>query len=240
MKLLTPKEHTDLRGQELSRELLRTQEIKNLAKREESNLAKAQMEFSQMMAGQQARWAMEEDEHTKRKLEMQREIDKMEQQKLNALVPFDILKVGTDEKMEETATFIAKLRIREENVEDLTERLQDKLDEVGEKEQDLKKLDRKLQFERIGIENQKQTTSDNAKALSEEMKSFAIKRAEEEKDIKERKEALFLQDTNLNALQGRLEAKERELDKFAIRLRDERGVLDRAFQEVERMKLKYK
>lgn len=239
MKLLTPKQTSDIKGQETAREILRTQEIHNLAEEERRKLTKAEMEFEQALAGQRARWAMEELEHSKIKKEMQKEIEELERKKLNALIPVDILEKSATEKLEESEKFLKELQLREKSNEETAEILQDRLDEVGEREQTVIQAEKHIKLEKEGIERQKEATIDGIKNLNEAMQNFAQRSANAEKDIEERKKAIFIQDRSLNALKEQLEGKEKELNAIAIRLRDERGVLDRAFKEVERMKLKY-
>lgn len=237
MKLLSPQVNRDLKGQEMAREVLRTQEIKKASEQARKDLARSEADFSLTLAGQRLRWAQEEKEHEKRKAEMSAEINTLEAKKLNALIPIGIIKKGAEDRMQEAVNYLAELKKREEYNNDLTERLEDKLDTVGQIEQDNKKESRRLSLLKEGIDRQAQITRENSERLTKEMAQFALERSQAEKDIDERKTAIFLQQTSLEAKAKQLDRTEKTLDVLALQLKDERGTLDRAWQELERKKV---
>ncbi len=234
MKLLTPAAQQDLKEQVALRDILRTQELNKASEEARISLAKAEQEFNEVLARNRAQWATEEEEHSQRVKAMKLEIDDLMAKKMNALIPIGILKDGAYDRMDDAVAFLARLRQREENIEDLTEKLEDKLDTVGAKEQDLLQLDRSLKLREEGIERQSQAIRANSQALGEQMAVFALTKETAEKDIEERKTALYLLERTLLTKQQTLERTDGALSALAKQLADERETLKRAFDEVRR------
>lgn len=236
MKLLSPTQNKDLKDEQQLLGIIRTQEINKAEQEARQKLANSQADFQLTLARNRQQWATEEEIHIKRVQEMQQELNTLEVQKLNSLIPFDILKEGTDERMRDAETFLTNLRQREEYAEDLAEKLQDKLDETGQKEQDLLKKQKEIEVREIGLENQSHSITTGSLKLSEEISTFVAKREEVEKDIKTRLDNLSLLEQSLNEKEEELKQVQKINNETAIRLADERGVLDRAWKELERKK----
>lgn len=238
MKLLTPLQNKDLGDQQKLRSILRTQELEKAESAARRNLANAEADFNTTLAKNRQSWAIEEEEHAKRVLEQKAELTVLEAQKLNALIPFKILKDGTLERLGDAEAYLLQLRQREEDNEILADHLEDKLDKVGAKEQDLLRKEKELEVRADGLERQSASTATATKLLSEQVAEFVSYKTMEEKKINEIKIELAIREGDITAKEGELEANGARLEALAIRLADERQVLDRAFAEVRRLKAK--
>lgn len=236
MRLLTPSATKDTEAQETARRVLRAQELDNLEKDIRIRTAKAEADFNSTVSRQKMYWAGEEASHAERRREMKKEVDDLEVKKLNSLVPFGILKEGADNRMEEAESFIQGLRDREDRVVELTEMLEDKLDAVGEHEQNLRQEREVFDIQRKGLEDQRSSMASQSQQLTESIGLFNANQEKYERDIEERKASLYLQDRALQAKSEELDKKEETLRGLETRLHDERGVLDRAWKELERMR----
>lgn len=216
------------------REVLRTQEVNKASQKARLDLANAEAEFQATLARNLILWAEQEEEHQKRVEERKVEINKLEVRKLNMLVPFGILKEGTDDRMKNAEKFLKELVDREENVEILTEKLENRLDEIGQKDQDLRQKERALALKEEGIKRQSESIILGNKRLSKEIADFAKIKDEAEKDIDRRKTDIFLMEQTLNARDKTLKRTDKELSNLAKRLEDERGTLGRAWEELRR------
>jgi hypothetical protein len=130
-----------------------------------------------------------------------------------------------------------KLREREENVDILTDKLMDKLDEVGEREQTVRQREQKAQLREMGIKNQYDSTIEGSKQLSKQITDFAAVRGKAEKEIKEKQDVLIMKEQSLLSREASLAGTEQNLKDREVRLKDERGTLSRAWAELERMRL---
>ena len=136
MKLRSPSQLGDLKEQARVRELLRIQETNKAAMEANKALAKAEADFNATLAKNREIWALEEAEHTKRVKEQQSELERLQRQ-------------------------IGHLN----EIDDLREKLEDKLDAAGKKEQDLTAWELELHIKAEGIRLQ-QIAKDNPEALN--------------------------------------------------------------------------
>ena len=235
MKLLAPNENKDLREKEATLQILRTQELEKAAKEARLKLADSQADFQSTLALNRQKWAEEEDEHRQRVNERKAEIDALEAKRMNAMIPIDILKSSAEEQLKDAEDYAKSVREREEEAESLTELLQDKLDEVGQREQDVSHKEKELEIREVGIENQIQSTVSGVKKLSQDLAEFLAYKELTEKQLKESNQALEETQIKLSNREFELDKLQKSLNEQAIRLQDERGVLGRAFKEVQRM-----
>lgn len=234
MRLLSPSQNKDLKEQQNIRELLRAQETEKAAKKARLALANSQADFSDALAKQRVKWAEEEEEHTKRTAEMQTEINRLEAKRLNALIPVKIIEQSAEERLHEAEEFMEKLREREVYAEDLAEKLQDRLDETGQKDQDLKRKEQDLIAREHGVSHQTKLTAQSSLDLSIKMAEFKEEKSEAETAIKQKQTVLELQEQALVKREEVVDKQDKELKEKAVRLADERNVLDRAWNELRR------
>lgn len=237
MKILTPATTADLKAQEQSRDLLRAMETRELTKEINIERANADADFQATLAKNREVWAAEELEHAERKREMGKEIEQLEAERISLLVPVGIISGGAENRLDEAIEFMRKLREREENVDILTEKLMDKLDEVGEREQTVRQREQKAQLREMGIKNQYDSTIEGSKQLSKQITDFAAVRGKAEKEIKEKQDVLIMKEQSLLSREASLAGTEQNLKDREVRLKDERGTLSRAWAELERMRL---
>lgn len=232
---MSPSEAKSLKDQDLARSILRIQETERVIKDTHMRLAKSQMDFQESLARNRNQWATEEEEHSKRTKEIQDEIEKLEAKKSNALIPINILKDAVTSDMKDAEIFLKSLRERESNADILTEKLEDKLDEVGEREQTVKRQESALTLKIQGVDRQREIITESSEKLTQEISNFAVKMDLAEKDINERKTAVIFKERSLEAIDQTQKRTAKALLDKETRLADERGVLDRAWQEYRRM-----
>ena len=236
MQLLKPQQNKDLKSEQDLRNIIRTQEILKAEQDARLKLANAEADFNNTLAKNREKWALEEEEHYKRAREMDTEIKNLELQKLNMLVPFDILKDGVYSDMKDAENFLISLRNREEYAEDLTEKLQDKLDDVGAREQDLKRKTFEIQIKEEGLKQQATNTIIGTERLNKELSDFAVYKRDTEDLLVQKLKAIDDREFSLAGRELDLEKREKDVNDRNIRLADERGVLDRAWRELDKRK----
>lgn len=233
MKLLSPQTIKDTKAQEVSIGILRTKELNEAANQARRNLAEAESDFKTNLARNRVIWAREEEDHSIRVNEIGREIEELERKKSLALVPIEIYKKQAEVLMNEAKKSLEHVKIKESELEGLQELLEDNLDSVGSKEQDLIKLEQELCIKKEGLETQQNQTKDGFKKLSDQIAIFTQEKQDAEKDIMERKSALFLWDRTLQAEASKQLITHQELATWAIRLKEERGLLDKNWRELK-------
>ena len=236
MKLLTPQEVKDTKAKELARDILRVKETTDVVLKTRQRLAEAESDFNKTLAKNREKWAEEEESHFKRVKDMESEIDVLEAKKLNALIPLGILKEGTYDKMEDAVNFLTQLRQREKTLDDSVELLENRLDEVGEKEQNLKQLENRLFLREEGIKRQEENIRINNELLTNQLAEFATTKLKAENNITERITAVILKERSVDAKDELNKRNIKALEDKERALIDERETLARAWKELERMK----
>lgn len=115
MKIFSPKETKDHKEEEIARDILRVQTVREALKKSQTELDDTNARFEIALANQRLRWTQEESEAIARISELNREIRDLEQRILR-FVPIES---------------------NGSKVDNLEELLQDKLDEVSERESNL-------------------------------------------------------------------------------------------------------
>ena len=108
---------------------------------------------------------------------------------------------------------------------------------IKKKETDLIGQERAFALKKEGVMRQEKITIERSEQLSKQMEKFLEDKTQTEKDIDERKTALFLQDRTLETKKKTLERTEKALKDWDKKLHDERETLGRAWAELERKKI---
>lgn len=234
MKLLSPQPSKNNKEAENIREILRTQDIQKASDKARKNLANAEADFKTSLSRFKEQWALEEETHSKRVSEMTKEVEILEEKKKQALIPIKIyeeeVKVIADEVMKRGSELVLK----EEEINTLREKLEDKLDSLGQREQDVALKEQKQALQQSSIESQSLSTVEGIKRLNEQIEAFIANKETREKELKDRETAIILQERTIDAEKESLKRKEKGLSEWAIRLSDERGILDRAWNELKK------
>jgi hypothetical protein len=228
MKLLTATESKDLKEQQRVRDILRTEEIEKAAKEARLRLANAEADFNTTLARNRDQWAKEEQEHSTRIEEMSNEIRILEARKEVALEPVYELKKRYEAELAEVQRVLAITNKKQQDNEELSEHLQDKLDEVGGREQDVLREIQRLQIQKEGIELQKQQTIDGIKALNNQIMELQYNQIRDGKLLDDRQTALFLQETSLKDREIVLQERKESLDLREKRLIASQNLLEAA------------
>lgn len=240
MRLLSPTQNKDLKEQETLRQILRAQELNKETKLLRENLAKADAEFAASLKRKNEIWQKEELELNKKKRELEHKIASLETREAYLRLPIEQLEAQAKFHMEQAKDKEKEVKEREEANELIAEELQDKLDKVGQKEQDLKVRNSKLDNREMGIEAQKTQTIEGIRKLNEEMAKFEDYKEKEEKKIDERKTALVLWDRSLQAEREKIKRTNEAFDKLAKKLASDREALQSGFDELKRLSTKAK
>lgn len=234
MKLLSPVARKDKEQEEITRKILRIQEVEELTKKVNAQLSRAQADFSDVLARNKEKWAIEEEEHLNRVKDMQKEVEALENRKKQALIPIQMYKKEADKMLEEAQEILKKAQEKEENADFLTEKLEEKLTELGDREKNIIKEEQRIEIAKEGIKTQQEATRDGIKRLSEEMVKFHEKQEADEANINERKKEVALAEINLNAKLDKFARDMEALKIWEVQLNDRKETLDRAFASLKK------
>lgn len=241
MKLLSPQQTKDTKAQELTRELLRTEEMHKLAEQARKMLANAEGDFSNMLAGQRARWAQEEKEHEERRGEMNQEVLVLSEQLRILNIPIEIERNRAHDLLEEAQIVLRQAKEKDKKLEATQELLEDRLDDVADEDRRIKADDDRLSKMIQGIDEQKELTKKGAEKLSLEMQDFYIKKFEVEQlnaKLQDREVMANQREAIVLSQEEEIKRKKAELINFEARLNDYKIVLDERWAKADRLKIR--
>lgn len=238
MRLLTQKEVGDAKAAELQRDLLRTTELNEQADQIRVKLSQAEADFSATLARHRTEWAQEEGEHAKRVTEMTKEVESLERRKEIALEPIILKERDADNLLKDARNLLNAARLRETDAIELGETLQDRLDELGEREQNIIANESRARMMVQGAERQQEQVKLQSVNLTEAIKNFASDKIEWERQREEEKSSLIMHKRSLDARKESLERTEEALNAREKRLIDREGVLKRNYERLKISPLK--
>ena len=178
-------------------------------------------------------WAKEYEEHQKEVLSMKKEIEKLQEKKLQALIPIEIYKAEADRKMKIVQEGLENVQKKEDAVEEMKDILEDKLDEVGEKMVNLSGRERSLQLKELSAKQQESVLISNNKKLTQQMLEFVNQREQALKDIDSRMTAVLLKERTLEERADSLKRTEKSLEVWAKQLKDRQETFERSVKRGE-------
>ena len=193
-------------------------------------MAEAEADFASVLARHRITWAEEEREHDERMRQMQKEVSVLEDRKKQALIPLEIYKVQADTLLKEAQEALQRTKEKELKNEEIAELLQDRLDEVGEKESDVQSLESRLLSKQKGIEDQAEQVKAASQQLVYDQQSFYEIRDKQQKEILERRKEIQIAEITVNAKIEKIKRDIEAMRIYDIQLKDERATLDRIKQ----------
>lgn len=233
MKLLSPFASKDQQQEEISRKLLRSQEVEKLAVQANARLARAESDFALALAKSKETWATHIEEQQKINTQLESETLALERRKEQALIPIQMYKDEADKIVKDAQLLFKKVKEREEQADYLQEKLENKLTELSDRENMLIDGEQRLVVAKQGLQSQLEATKQGTKLLSEQMVTFHMKQQEDEASITERKKEVTLAEISFNA---KLEKYKRDLEAMKIwesQLNDQRETLKRAMERIK-------
>ncbi len=227
MKLLSGLQNKDNQQAEQTRKLLRAQEIQKLAEEADIKLARAEEEFNRTLARNRATWADEEVLHAERVKAMESEVKALEKRKEQALIPVSMYRLKVDEAMKEAQEYIKKAKEKDVQADYLQDKLEEKLVEVYDRENQMQAEEARLANLKRGVEAQQEQTREGVARLSEEMIMFHEKQTQDEAIMTERKNELSMAEINLNAREEKVKQNLEALKIFDKQLKDKEETMAR-------------
>ncbi len=232
MKLMSPTQLKDTKAVELQRDLLRTQELNELADKARKNLANAQADFTKTLSDNRQQWAKDENEHAKRVTEMGKEIETLEARQAKALEPVHLREKEADELLAKAQSLLTEVKQREENAQGLISIFQDKLDNLGAREQDVITSENRARLMLTGAEQQQEHVKTQVASLTKAIADFATEKLAWNDKMGDRSEDLEMQELSLKAKAENLKRTEEALVNWELQLKDREGTLKRNLERL--------
>lgn len=228
MKLLQPKE---TRGQKAFLEAVnarRTVEMEKATAEVRKRMADAERDFNVMMEGQRKQWEDERKEHVERlRNDGEKEVLELEERRKRALTPIEVLEKRARDTLKEAQFSLSEAVHREKRAEELGELLQDKLDDLSTREQNVAEQEKAMSSMEENIRHRERVSAETAESIRKSAEVFLADKKKQQDAMRDESEKLDERNKELDGREIQLKAQERRLQKQAARLQDERGTLER-------------
>jgi hypothetical protein len=212
--------------------MLRKQELDKASDKSRKELAKTQAEFFTTLANNRDQWAKEEEEHSKRLKEMAKEIKVLEKNKEQAMIPVKMFQEQAKKQIKENAEYLVQLANKEHDLDERRDLVEDKLDELGQREQDIALNEQKQAATRLSLQTQANASIEATKALNGQIADFMARKVVIETDLDKRKTAIILQERTIESKHDSIKRTEEALRTWAKQLQDQRATLERAMKRI--------
>lgn len=236
IKLFSAEEVKTSKATELARDVVRTADIKKALDVARTELNDANSSFEIALADQRVKWLSEEEKAIAKIRDLSLELTTLQKQKAELLIPIDSDRKKVDNMIKEAKDIMSEAIHKQSYADELSEKLQDRLDEVSETQQSLQAREEHLFVKEKGIESQEVITKQNAQALSEQLQSWLVTTTSKETDLLERKIALDMKEMTLADKLKSLEDREQQIEKDKQLIYSQRMALKAALQELQEKK----
>ena len=235
MHLLEPKQVQDqLRSEEAYR-ITRIGQLRDQEAKLRKDLIEAEAEFQRTLVKNRTDWEKEYEAHAREVKRMAAETEEAKARLLSFAVPYDILKEGDEGRIKKAKELLSLVQKQKSDNEERAELLQDKLEEVGDRELRVSDREGLVQAKEKHLELRAEKASQVDSNLAKAVADFNAKSEAKRQELKKRENSVEIAEKNIESQLKGIKAKESDFEAKERRLRDERGVLERAWNEFRRL-----
>lgn len=235
MKLFTPTQtktlYTNKQAEDIEKIAYLTKTLNGLQRQ----INDANEQFNKRLAEQRTLYSGEKEKYQQELKDLQEEVVKLRKERKKLLEPISKTLLETENTLQEAKKRAQTLESRENELTDTIEKLQAKLDDVGQREMDIQERAKKLKIREEATEKEAKMVSDGHVRLNEMIVAFNKELTEKSQVLKERENAMIIVEQRNKEY---LAKREKELADTQRKLNDERGVLDRLYKEIKRLENK--
>lgn len=232
MKILSPKEIKDEKTKEFSRDTIRTKTLKETISNLEQELNLVEARFDLTLKNQGVVWSGKETEHLDIINGLKTEIKHLEGERQPLLVPIEYLNKEAHTLFSEAEKALERAQGIEEENQNTSDLLQDKLDAISEYESDLKDREYKVISREKEIDERGDILRNLSAELDDKWNDFYKESEKRSAEIGESHRTLEVKQINLETRENLLEQKEEENRKESQKISSERLALKSAFNEL--------
>lgn len=162
----------NVKDAELAKNIARTKATREALADAQKELANVEASFQFALATQKVKWAREEQETTSKIEALHKELADLEKQKIDALIPIEVLAKNAHNLMEEAERALAKAEEKQRQNDNQGELLEEKIDGITEKEEELAQREAKLVVKEKAVEAQSEMVKNLSADLTKKVEEF--------------------------------------------------------------------
>lgn len=233
MKLLQPKQQQQNKEKEDAIKRIRTAEVQREYEDKLKLLNILTVDFEKALEAQKDTYAKEKEAHLSWRQATEEEVKELEARRIASLLPIQEReeKIHTGEK--EFIEGMALLEQKNDETENLRERLYKRLAEVGERETQASQIEKTLASRQAGVDAQAASVRSQASSLSKALEQFARDTSDTNAQLNKKRTEIDAISDGISMREARLEEKARELTEKEYRLGLYKLSLERNYKKSE-------
>lgn len=232
MKLFTPTQtktlYTNKQAEDIEKIAYLTKTLNGLQRQ----INDANENFKKLLTNQREVYSSEKEKLQDELKKLNAELTILRRERKKLLKPIGEYRAETEKALLEATERAQSVESRENELTYTIEKLQAKLDDVGQREMDIQERAKKLRIREEATEKEAKMVSDGHVRLNEMMAKFQKELNEKTQVLKERENAMIIVEQRNKEY---LAKREKELADTQRKLDDQRGVLDRLYKEIKRL-----
>lgn len=232
MKLFTPTQtktlYTNKQAEDIEKIAYLTKTLNGLQRQ----INDANENFKKLLTNQREIYGAEKEKLQAELKKLNAELTILRRERKKLLKPIGEYRAETEKALLEATERAQSVESRENELTYTIEKLQAKLDDVGQREMDIQERAKKLRIREEATEKEAKMVSDGHVRLNEMMAKFQKELNEKTQVLKERENAMIIVEQRNKEY---LAKREKELADTQRKLDDQRGVLDRLYKEIKRL-----
>lgn len=207
MKILEPKQVSQGKALELTRDSAKLTTVREALKSEQSRLDDVEARFDIALSNQRVRWANEEKEATERISALLDHIRDLEQQRNRLLVPIDIERQRAHTLLKDAETALLDANKAKDENECAAETLQKRLDDVSERELLSKDREQRLDTREMLVKSKEERASSMWAEIASEQTKFINSAESRDYKISQKERELELRELSIKAREDDIDGK---------------------------------
>lgn len=233
MKVFTPKEIQETKGQQTAKDIARIQTVREALSKAQTELNTNDAAFNLALANQRVRWTREEEEATNKIALLKMEVKDLEEKKKVLLSPIEKIKEEATLMVQEAQKSLDDVHIKEEEVQKMSEALSDKIDENSEWSEVLSQREEQIVIKEKNILEQDTMIKQLSSALSTKWNEFFEANAKKDKEYLDKRTELVLFESNLVSRETSLKIESQRIAKEKQLILSQRRALITASKEIQ-------
>lgn len=234
MKLLQPKQHQQNKEKEDALKRIRTAELNREYEDKLHLLNTLTTDFEHALEAQKNTYAQEKEAHALWRSDAQAEVSELEARKIAALLPIVERENDVTLKEEKLREGLFILEQAKAELEEEKGLMYKRLDEVGERETEVKQLQNSLVLQKNGNDMQAENIRTQSKQLSVTLEELAKASTERERDYNKRKATLDARENSLEVQDKLLSDRHTDLTNRERALADRYQTLQRTINRLKK------
>lgn len=234
LKLFSPSENDAKKQSEVARDVARIEILREEIIKSQKELGMIKSQFDLTMAEQRKYATAEEEKHIAKIETLTKEVKALEERQKIAKFPIPASERKAYDNLERSKKTLEEAEMKSKKNDELIEILQDKIDSLSEREEDLNKRELKTKTGELNLEEQRSQMKVLSENLSKQWGDFYQKSSLKDREITEHNRLIEIHRHDLDMREDKLLEDQLILKDEQLKITSDRQTLKVAFEELNK------